>query len=114
MWGQLFPLFQFNQPIWAPHHRNTSFFLAFFVPNNGGVATSCNPQELRCIICHMKQTNVHASNGNKIPIKGLITYKENGISTLSKHVAYDHVEEDERWGACVLEHQEKNSELEDQ
>jgi len=61
----------------------------------------------------MKQTNVHASNGSKIPIKGLIAYKENGISTLSKHVARD-VEEAERWGAYVLEHQEKNSEFENQ
>lgn len=52
-------------------------------------------------ICHMKQTNVHASNGNKIPIKGLITYKENGISTLSKHVACDHVVEAKKWGAYV-------------
>lgn len=47
----------------------------------------------------MKQTNVHASNGSKIPIKGLIAYKENGISTLSKHVAHDNVEEAKRWGA---------------
>jgi hypothetical protein len=62
----------------------------------------------------MKQTNVHASNGNKIPIKGLIAYKENGISILSKHVAHDHVEEVERWGAYVLEQQEKNSEFENQ
>jgi hypothetical protein len=45
----------------------------------------------------MKQTNVHASNGSKIPIKGLIAYKENGISTLSKHVACDNVEEAKRW-----------------
>jgi hypothetical protein len=29
MWGQLFPLFQINQIIIAPHHCNTSFW-AFF------------------------------------------------------------------------------------
>jgi hypothetical protein len=29
MWGQLFPLFQINQAIWAPHHHNTSFFWHF-------------------------------------------------------------------------------------
>ncbi len=81
------------------------------MPNNGGAATSCNPQQLPCIICHMKQTNVHPSNGSKIPIKGLITYKENGISTLSKHVAHDNVEEAKRWGAYVLEYQEKNLSL---
>jgi hypothetical protein len=51
----------------------------------------------------MKQTNVHASNGSKILIKGLIVYKENGISILSKHVAHDNVEEAKRWGPYVLE-----------
>jgi hypothetical protein len=29
MWGQLFPLFQINQAIWAPDHHNTSFFWHF-------------------------------------------------------------------------------------
>jgi hypothetical protein len=45
VWRLLFPLFQTNQTIWAPHHRNTSFW-AFFVPNNGGATTSFNPQQL--------------------------------------------------------------------
>ncbi len=78
-------------------------FWAFFVPNNGGATTSYNPQQLWCIICHLKQTIVHALNGNTIPIKGFITYsKENDTSTLSKHVACDHVEEFKRWGSYVL------------
>jgi hypothetical protein len=45
VWRLLFPLFQTNQAIWAPHHHNTSFW-AFFVPNNGGATTSFNPQQL--------------------------------------------------------------------
>jgi hypothetical protein len=61
----------------------------------------------------LKQTNVHALNGNTIPIKGFIAYsKENGTSTLSKHVACDHVEL-KRWGGYILKQQEKNFELED-
>jgi hypothetical protein len=45
VWRLLFPSFQTNQVIWAPHHHNTRFW-AFFVPNNGGATTSCNPQQL--------------------------------------------------------------------
>jgi hypothetical protein len=62
----------------------------------------------------LKQTIVHALNGNTIPIKGFITYsKENDTSTLSKHVACDHVEEFKRWGGYVLKQQENNFKLED-
>ncbi len=102
VWKLLFPFFQTNQATWAPHHHNTSFWV-FFVPNNGGATTSCNPQQLWCIICHSKQTNVHALSGNTIPIKRFIAYnKENGTFTLSKHVACDHAEEFKRLGGVGL------------
>jgi hypothetical protein len=58
----------------------------------------------------LRQINVHALNGRKIPVKGFITYnKENGAFTISKHVACDHVEEVvKRWGAYVLKQQKKD------
>lgn len=54
--------------------------LTFFIVNDGDVINCCNPQKMRCIVCH--PTTLLFDGGKH---KGLLNYNKNcGMSSLKK------------------------------
>jgi hypothetical protein len=92
-----------NQSMWYPWHYTTSYW-GFFVVNDGVKINSCNPQIMRCILCHYNPIDVNAINVSHGKNKGLLNYNKNhGTSFLEKHVFHEHVEECSRWDLFLVQ-----------
>jgi hypothetical protein len=60
----------------------------FFVVNDGAFINFCNPQVMKCVLCHSAVMNVDTCNlAHWKNVKGLVSYNKNhNITYLKKHV----------------------------
>jgi hypothetical protein len=84
----------------ASHYK----LLGFFIVNDGAKINSCNPQIMRCIVCHCYPIDVNAINVSHEKNKCLLNYnKDHGTSSLKKLVFHEHVEECKRWDLFLVQ-----------
>jgi hypothetical protein len=67
---------------------------------NGLVAINfCNPQLLRCVVCHLFIVQVDVGNLSQEKHKGFLNYNKNhGTSSLKIHAYNEHLEVYRKWG----------------
>jgi hypothetical protein len=82
----------------------------FYVVHNGDKAIAYNPQQLQCILCHPRHTNLNPANAIRNSKRFLTSNKDNGIITLNKHVQCDHVDEYNIW-VLYLKQQKQGLEI---
>jgi hypothetical protein len=59
----------------------------FFVVNDVGFISSCNPQVMSCVLCHFAIVNVDVHNlAHKKSLKGLVSYNKDHSTSFLKNL----------------------------
>jgi hypothetical protein len=76
----------------------------FFVVNDVGFISSCNPQVMRCVLCHFAIMNVDVHNlAHKKSLMGLVSYnKYHTTNFLKKLVLELHSTKYTKWGLVQM------------